>query len=149
MTDESYKKAYEDAIAELDKLTEQKEAIERRMAKLKEIIATLKPFLSKEDQGFWQDVISEIGLKDACLEILRVHGKPITPSEVVRELGRIFRFDMSEYANPVAVVTTTLKRSKEVMEAVRPDGKKAYLIKTVEAIRNFSKEKVEAKRKKR
>lgn len=148
MVDESYKEAYEKARRELDELTEQREAIDRRMAKLKQIITGLEPLAGPDAQEFMQDVLSQVGLKDACLDVLRLASKPLTPSEVVRQLRRLFRFDM-DYANPVAVVTTTLKRSKEVMEVERPDGKKAYLIRSVEAIRNFAKERVEAKKGKR
>lgn len=136
MTDESYKKAYERARKEFDDLTEERDAIDRRMAELKKIITALEPHAGDEAQSFVEDVLLQVGLTEACLDVLRALNKPSTPSEVVHGLRQLYRYDMSKYANPIAVVTTTLKRSKAVLEVTRSDGKKAYIPRTGEAIRN-------------
>ena len=134
MTD-SYNKALEDAQAELVELTNQRADIDRRIARLKAFIAAARNVnpasFTEAVQNWLNDFVVPASLKDACVQVLHAAYKALTSSEVVYEL-RELGFDIDSYSNPVAVVTTTLKRlveSSEALEEDRPDGKKAYKLK--------------------
>jgi hypothetical protein len=134
---EDAKKLYENAKTELIELTktlaelEQTRAkAEQRIAQLRKLMIGLEPMLAGEDViGFIDSAFPDLGLKGMIVGVLGAASKSLTPSEIVYELRELFRYDIDKYSNPIAVVTTTLKRmieSGEAGEETRPDGKTAY-----------------------
>jgi hypothetical protein len=128
MTNDTYEHGFEAAKAELIELSNQRAAIDRRISRLKLYLSAAEGVMDKP-AGSIQTAFAAEGLKENCLDILRAAYKSLTPAEVVYEL-REYGVDIDRYSNPVAVVTTTLKRlldSGEVVEEeLLPSGKKAY-----------------------
>ena len=101
MSTEDYRTALGAAIKEYEALSEQRRAIDDRIAQLGQTVGTLTRLL-----GLTPTV--PLGLTDACRMVLR-SGQPMTPIEVRDRLLAI-GIDVSKYANDLAAVHTILKR---------------------------------------
>jgi DNA-directed RNA polymerase subunit F len=128
MDSDFYKKAQTAAMKELGELLEKRVALERRITKLRQGIASLDALILDEDETpseFMQE-LSEVGITDACRNALKVATSPRTPIEVRDWL------DNSGYAlseNALAAIHTILKRlavNGEAETVVNAKGKVAY-----------------------
>ncbi len=97
-----YKRALAAAIGEYDRLKEEREAIETRLAQLRQIIGALGPLcrLPRHDA---------LGLTDACRSVLRATYGPLTPVDVKAGL-QTMGLDLSAHSNPLASIHSVLKR---------------------------------------
>jgi hypothetical protein len=124
-----YKKAEIAAAKELDDLLEQRTALDKRIARLKQTLLSLHAltddtFAEEVQAGHVADVI---GITDACRNALKVANSPRTAVEI-RDWLEDSGYDLSDQANALASIHTVLKRlvlSKEA-EPVKRDGKTAY-----------------------
>lgn len=121
MTADDYRRALDAAIAEYEALGQQRRDIDKRLTELAQTIGTLSRLI-----GLTPTV--PLGLTDACRLVLR-GGLPMTAVDVRDRLLGI-GFDLSSYANDLAVIHTVLKRLNEAGEVrlfPRGHGKDAYL----------------------
>jgi hypothetical protein len=134
MKKDSYVQAYKDAKAELSELTSQRDELEQRIARLKQFIVSIQPFVAEErdiDRIHERLYGSDTGLKDMCLEIIKAATGPLSSSEIVPKL-RVVGFDIDKYSNPIAVVVTTLGRLAHKGDIIeeRKEGIKVYRMPT-------------------
>ena len=129
-----YKENLNIARQELVKLLEQREALDKRIAKLRQEIGSLaylagvgRPKAVLKLPG---GAKKQSGLKPACREVLRASDVPLTPDEVMEGIGRL-GFHQGNYTNLLASVHTTLRRMTEngEVEESSKGGKKAYRLK--------------------
>lgn len=121
MTETDYRAALSAAIAEYEKLGEERRRVDDRLAQLMQTIGTLTRLL-----GLTPTV--PLGLTDACRLVLRA-GLPMTPVEIRDHMHGI-GIDLSIYTNELAAIHTTLKRLNEAGElrlVPHPSGKHRYL----------------------
>lgn len=104
MTIETYRSALDAAIAEYERLGDERRAIDRRLSELAQTIGTLTRLV-----GLVPTV--PLGLTDACRLALR-SGQPMTPVDVRDRLLAI-GVDLSIYANPLSAIHTVLKRLRQ------------------------------------
>lgn len=134
MTNEEYRKQLELARAELESLAEQRDEIERRMSHLKQLIVALAPLTQAEDRSeFGIDLtrvnidFTAIGITDACREILKSAGQPLSPVEVKARLIQM-KPEFANQKNLMASVHTVLKRlvPSEARSFITKDGETVY-----------------------
>jgi hypothetical protein len=121
VTETDYRAALSAAIAEYEKLGEERRKVDDRLAQLMQTIGTLTRLL-----GLTPTV--PLGLTDACRLVLR-GGLPMTPVEV-RDRMHGIGVDLSIYTNELAAIHTVLKRLNEAGEirlVPHPSGKHRYL----------------------
>ena len=121
MTTEQYRQALEAAIEEYERLKQQREAIETRLAQLRQTIGALGPLchLPQRDMP---------GLTDACRSVLRAKIGGLTPLEVKAGLETM-GLDLTAYSNPLASIHAVLKRlarAGEVLKLKNPQKKTFY-----------------------
>jgi hypothetical protein len=130
----AYKQELKKAEQELAKLLEQREALDRRIAKLRQDLGSLAHLAGERGPSpiskLIADTKKQIGLKSSCLEVLRAYDEPLTPVEVAVGIERL-GLNYSDSANLIASVHTTLRRMSEAGEAEESskEGKKAYKLK--------------------
>ena len=124
-----YRQALNVARAELEKLEEQREETDNRIAQLKQTIVSLATLC--KDKTFlaaWAKDIEAAGITENCREVLRAAPIALTPLEVKDGLLKM-GLDASKYTNLLASIHSVLKRLVESREA-RPvdceDGTVAY-----------------------
>jgi hypothetical protein len=133
MTENYYEKALDAARTELTELLRQNEEIEKRIARLRQTIASLSALREEsevaediDDQvripgavdAFARDIARTrdmvygrtIGFSDAVREVLKAGGGYMTPAQVKDGLIRMGIDLEAKYSNPLAVIHTTLKR---------------------------------------
>lgn len=130
MVKDTYKQALQEARKELNAFLEQRAELDIRIARLRQTIGGLSQLC--EGDASMTFIIQDMGLTEACREVLRASREELTPAEVIKGLERI-GFDISGYSNLLAAVHTTLKRmtigtNPEAIESEK-DGKKAYKLK--------------------
>jgi hypothetical protein len=146
MTDTDYQKALDAARKEIAELLPHHAAIEKRVAKLRQIIATLEAIIEDPDDDVFVPSVFQLAaqsaanvasaivggrnmpLSDAVREVLKARGKPMTSVDVRDGLIRM-GIDTTEYTNALAVVHRALKRleeKKEVKPGTSDDGKTTY-----------------------
>lgn len=127
-----YKKAFAQAHADLEKLTEEREEIDRKISRLKQAIVGLAPLA--EEAGPMVGVTSilarsfaEAGMTDAIREILSSSQKPLTPLEVKERLLQM-KPSASAQSNIMASIHTVLKRlvPKEATSSTSKEGDVVY-----------------------
>ena len=126
-----YKQHLKEAGQELAKLLEQRDALDKRIAKLRQDMGSLA-HLSGEPRTIpvfkiIADTRKQFGLKRACLEVLRASDEPLTPVEVAVGIERL-GLNYDDQANLLASVHTTLRRMAQngEVEEIPKAGKKAY-----------------------
>ena len=124
MTADEYRGALEKAIAEYERLGEERRRIDDRLAQLAQTISTLTRLI-----GLTPTV--PLGLTDACRLVYRNAGIPLSPTEA-RERLRAIGFDLSVYASEMAAIHTVLRRLNESGElrAMATPGKQIYAWRT-------------------
>lgn len=121
MTKPEYKAALDAACREYERLLAERTALDDRLSKLQETIASLTRLCGYEPTVPW-------GLTDAIRVILQRSDQEITSLDV-RERLRTIGFDLSKYANELAAIHTVLKRlhrGGELHFAGRRDGSPLY-----------------------
>ncbi len=121
MTTNDYRAALEAAAREYEMLGEERRRIDDRLTQLAQTIGTLSRLI-----GLTPTV--PISITDAVRLAIRA-GVPMTPPEVRDRLLSI-GFDLSSYANELAVIHTVLKRLNEAGEVriiPKAGGKHQYL----------------------
>jgi hypothetical protein len=148
MNDNHYKNALDAAKKEMAELLPQHAAIEQRIAKLRQTIATLTALsedTDEDDQVYVPSVFEmaatnavtalaglsgkNLALSDAVREVLKASGKPLTSVQVRDGLVRMGINLGKKYTSPLAVIHKALKRLHEKGEAkadADADGKTTY-----------------------
>jgi hypothetical protein len=107
-----YKKAFEQARADLESLVEEREAIDKKIAQVKQALVALAPMV-EEKQSSLIDLIQQqaatLGITDAIREVLRSAKTPLTPIEVRDRLVSM-KPDVKTQANLMASIHSVLKR---------------------------------------
>jgi hypothetical protein len=136
MKKSDYKQNLDEAKQDLDKLVKRREALDRRIAKLRQDIVSLAQLSGDSGVALASKLIAdtkkEFGLKSAVLEALRASDKPLTPAEVVAGIQRL-GLSYDSKANLLASVHTTLRRMAQngEVEETQKDNKKAFRLKSV------------------
>jgi hypothetical protein len=108
VTDPDYRAALSAAIAEYEKLGDERRRLDDRLSQLAQTISALSRLLGlTPTQPF--------GLTDACRVVYRNAGIPLSPTEV-RERLRTIGMDLSTYSNEMSAIHTVLKRLHEAGE---------------------------------
>jgi len=111
MSPDAYRAALDAAVKEYERLIGQRSSLDGRIGQLQQTIGMLTKLC-----GLSPTV--PMGLTDACRLALRSARAPMTAIQVRERLEAIGVFDSSKYANPLAVIHTTLKRLDEAGEAM-------------------------------
>jgi len=124
MTAKEYRGALDQAIAEYERLGEERRRIDDRLAQLTQTIGTLSRLIGLEPT-------IPFGLTDACRLVYRNAGIPLSPTDV-RERLRAIGFDLSNYSNEMAAIHTVLRRLNVSGElrAMAVPGKQIYAWRT-------------------
>lgn len=120
-----YRRALESAIKEYERLKTQRDAVETRLAQLRQTIAGLGPLC---DLPADSSPSLELGLTDACRSALRASVSGLTPGEVRERIGGL-GIDLERYSNLLASIHIVLKRLVAAGEAFTyrgRDGKPVY-----------------------
>lgn len=125
MAKREYRRALESAIKEYDRLKTERDAVETRLAQLRQIIAGLGPLCDLRAE---RAPSLDLGLTDACRSALRASASGLTASEVRERIGGL-GIDPQRYSNPLASIHSVLKRLVAGGEAFTyrgRDGKPVY-----------------------
>src|SRR5215467_5389812 len=124
MTADEYRSALDKAIAEYEKLGDERRRIDDRLAQLTQTITTLSRLVGLEPT-------IPFGLTDACRLVYRNAGIPLSPTEV-RDRLRALGFDLSTYSNELAAIHTVLRRlnASGELRAMAVPGKQIYAWRT-------------------
>jgi len=124
MTAKEYRGALDQAIAEYERLGEERRRIDDRLAQLTQTIGTLSRLIGLEPT-------IPFGLTDACRLVYRNAGIPLSPTDV-RERLRASGLDLSNYSNEMAAIHTVLRRLNVSGElrAMAVPGKQIYAWRT-------------------
>lgn len=118
--DTDYRGALKAAIAEYERLGDERRRIDDRLAQLAQTIGTLARLLGlSPTQPF--------GLTDACRLVFRNAGIPLSPTDV-RDRLRSIGMDLAVYSNEMAAVHTIVRRLHEAgeLKAMAVPGKQLY-----------------------
>jgi hypothetical protein len=121
MRKELYEKTLAAAVERLNELRGLQTKTEKEIIETKQMISSLRSVLGKS-----HEMESGLGLKAACLDVIRVAAKPMTLGEVGQALEKV-GFRLSGYSNPMSAIKNTLARmvGKEIkVETIK--GKKLY-----------------------
>ena len=120
-----YRRALESAIKEYERLKAGRDAVETRLAQLRQTIAGLGPLCDLPAESAPS---LELGLTDACRSALRASVSGLTPGEVRERIGGL-GIDLERYSNLLASIHIVLKRLVAAGEAFTyrgRDGKPVY-----------------------
>jgi hypothetical protein len=137
MVDTDYKAVLDGAFAKLEAALQKSRELEVDVGKLKQFIyATMNMlpdeervlFIARLDELASDEGIRSVGLKEAITRILLAHPKKWFTVTRMRDELLESRFDFRNYtANPLASVSTTLKRMKpDEVETTTIEGVTAY-----------------------
>jgi hypothetical protein len=133
MNNEIYRKALDEARAEMAETLRMREKIEERLTHLKSTIDVLSALLQeppKLDQDDSPEMLDSVGISEAIRQVLKDADVGLMPNQVKAKLSDA-GFDLSKYANPSAVIHNTLKRLEtqgEVVQVRDSSGVTAYTI---------------------
>jgi hypothetical protein len=122
MTEPDYRAALAAAVAEYERLGEERRRIDDRLSQLAQTIGALSRLL-----GFV--ATQPLGLTDACRMIYRNAGLPMSPTDV-RERMKDIGIDLSVYSNEMAAIHTVIKRLHDAGElrfVTASPGKNLYV----------------------
>lgn len=125
MTHKDYRRALEAAIKEYERLKTRHDAVETRLAQLRQTIATLGALCNLPGEHMDPP---ELGLTDACRSVLRASLSGLSAAEVRDRLGAL-GIDPARYSNPLASIHIVLKRlatAGEIWSYRGRDGKPTY-----------------------
>jgi hypothetical protein len=141
MNDIDYKAVLNDTLRKITAIREETERLDIEAARLRQLFFAVLNMLPEDERGTFMEILRELAegmnvregsLKDAIVAILReVTPKYLTVADVRDRLNES-GFDFSHYtANPLASVSTTLKRMKpEEIESTSIEGVTAYRAKS-------------------
>jgi hypothetical protein len=114
-------------------LEEEREKIIEEMIRVEQLIKSVAPFTSDQliDQpGLLNHVVvpAEMGLADACREVLKAHDRYLKPAEI-RDILGLGGYDLSQYSNALASIHGVLKRMVESGEVLPAQGASGTLYK--------------------
>jgi hypothetical protein len=121
MTGPDYRTALSTAVAEYERLGEERRQIDDRLSHLAQTISALSRLLGLV-------ATQPLGLTDACRMIYRNAGVPMSPTEVrdrMKEVG----IDLSVYSNEMAAIHTVIRRLHDAGElrlVTTSPGKNVY-----------------------
>jgi len=109
-----YTKAYKKAIADLQEKIRQRDALTIEIARLQALAKSLRAAALSSREAFIavQAQAEEVGIQELVLTCIRMSQRPITALEVRDQLLAI-NFDLTRYANAMAVIHSGIKRLKE------------------------------------
>ena len=135
MTTRSYDRALYAAKQDLARCLEQRQRIDGEIARLQAVIANLQNLCAERDRKSLQVRVDRVikknltkGITQEIRVILKETFFPMTAVELKQTL-EARKYDLSRYANPLAVLHTVLKRlvhGGEVKVVPQKRGKKAY-----------------------
>jgi hypothetical protein len=134
MNHENYRKALEDARAEMAEMLRMRERIDARLTQLKSTVDVLSALLqepSRLSQDETPEMLDSVGISEAIRQVLKEASVGLMPNQVKAKLSDA-GFDLSKYANPSAVIHNTLKRLEtqgEVVQVRDASGVVAYTFK--------------------
>src|SRR2546427_586104 len=105
----SYKKALDDARLEMAEALRLRAELDSRIARLRQTISSLAQLCDERIDLVDVLLREDMGLTEACQEVLRAAFKPLTGLEVKAGLEKM-GFDLSRYSNPLASIYPTLNR---------------------------------------
>jgi hypothetical protein len=117
----SYAVDFVTALAELQRMVEERDALETRIARQKKRVAALAELARPEEDAPGPTGLVE-GITDACRTVLRGAERPLLPIEVKE---RVEALGLPQQKNLLASVHTVLKRlavSKEAIEVWPQSG---------------------------
>jgi predicted nucleic acid-binding Zn-ribbon protein len=132
---DEYEHAMVAASEEVQELLKERARIDERLSRLKNTIdglaALLTPSPSENSSASWSGAmaglmgisfpdISEAGISDAIRQILADSKLPITAPQI-RDALTARKVELSQYANPLAVIHNTLTRLEKQGEVIRHD----------------------------
>ena len=135
MTTRSYDRALYAAKQDLARCLEQRQRIDGEIGRLQAVIANLQNLCAERDRKSLQVRVDRVikknltkGITEEIRVILKEKFFPMTAGELKQTL-EARKYDLSRYANSVAVLHTVLKRlvqGGEVKVIPQKRGKKAY-----------------------
>jgi hypothetical protein len=134
-----FESAYNRAALEFASLAGEKETIQKRLtgidsrlSALRQTITALEglvsaPFVMEVKQKYDVVLAAKSGLKEMCLQTLRIKYPEAVRAFDVRDHLRLSGYDLDRYANPLGAIETTLSRlvPNEATEC-QVDHKRAY-----------------------
>jgi hypothetical protein len=108
MTEPDYRAALATAVAEYERLGEERRQLDDRLSHLAQTISSLSRLLGLV-------ATQSLGLTDACRMIYRNAGLPMSPTDVrdrMKEVG----IDLSVYSNEMAAIHTVIRRLHDAGE---------------------------------
>src|SRR4051794_22163328 len=110
MTKDLYEKTLSAAVARLKELRTQQAQTEKEIIETKQMITSLRALLGKKSEAE-----SGLGMKSACLDVLKVSNKSMTLGQIGQALEKV-GFSLASYSNPMSAIKNTLVRmvGKEV-----------------------------------
>ena len=133
MTSETYKKALDAAREELFTVTTQQELSAQHIAKLRHTITQLERLIGETPTILRPDM----GISQACREILEAFTEPMTPVEIKQELQGS-GYDLSRFNNVMSTIHSALKRlakQGDICMVVDDAGTKKYTTVAAELVR--------------
>jgi len=135
MSTRNYRRALFQANQELAHCLEQRQTIDRRVARLQAVINHLEDLFAERDRKHLETRVERVikaslklGITESARVLLKESMLPMTAGEL-KENMEARKIDVSRYANPLAVIHTVLKRlvqSGDVKVVPGKRGKKAY-----------------------
>lgn len=116
MTDETYTQALRKAKAQLIRAIQEREKLDLEIARLNQLVKALSAELETDKptrfDAMEETLASGVGFTDVIKSIVNRSEKPMTPKHV-RDMVVMSGYDLSRYANPMAMIHQTLKRLAE------------------------------------
>ena len=114
-----------EAAGELDKLdarlaeiAEEEQELSRKKERLQIVIETLEPLCAQEQEAAWSEVAG-LSIQECCYRLLQEEGQPLSAMGIRVILEDQRGVDMKRYANPLAVIHTSLKRIPDRVRSFR------------------------------
>jgi predicted transcriptional regulator len=125
---DSYHQARDNAVRDLANAVNQVKVIEKRIARLKQTIASLNALIEGEESIAEPKPDRQINLRQACREALKIANGPRTAKEI-RDWLASSGYALGDQRNLLASIHTVLKRlvkAKEAVAATNAQGKTTY-----------------------
>ena len=138
-----------DLTNRLEQIEAEQQDLLRKIERLQIVIETLEPLCAQLEEeeatqrvAIWSEV-ENLGIQECCYRVLLESDSPLSAQEIRFELGEA-GIDMDRYANPSAVIHTSLKRIPERVRSFKQTCRDALSSKMItsryyEAIREKKK----------
>ena len=135
MANIDYHRTLYKAQQDLARLLVKRQQLDQKIARRHAVVTNLQNLCAEMNQKTFDQRVDRVikkdlktGITQSARVILEETFFPMTPSELLRSI-EARKYNLTRYANPLAVIHTVLKRllqSGEVREVLQPDDKKAY-----------------------